>query len=95
MSIKQTDLIAELAKRTSLTRVQVLDVYQAYRDLMVEQLTQEGNFPIHHIGRLRVKQRVERLGRNPRTGEPITIPARQVVTFKASKGMTEHLNRQD
>ena len=45
----------------------------------------EGRLNVPGFGLFKVKERAERKGRNPQTGEALTIPARQVLTFKASK----------
>lgn len=45
----------------------------------------EGKLSVPNFGTFKVKERAERAGRNPQTGEALTIPARQVLTFKASK----------
>jgi nucleoid DNA-binding protein len=46
---------------------------------------EEGKLTVPNFGTFKVKQRAERNGRNPQTGEALTIPAKQVLTFKASK----------
>jgi integration host factor subunit alpha len=40
-----------------------------------------------------VKQKVTRRGRNPQTGEEITITLRKILTFKASQVLKEHINK--
>ena len=47
---------------------------------------------IQAVGVFQVKPRAERMGRNPRTGESITIPSGNVVRFKASKAITDIVN---
>jgi DNA-binding protein HU-beta len=44
------------------------------------------------LGSFKVRQRKRRLGRNPRTGEKLQIPARKVVTFSPAKALKERLN---
>jgi len=44
------------------------------------------------FGKFRVRTKNARIGRNPRTGEEITIPARRVVTFQASLLLKEYVN---
>jgi len=44
------------------------------------------------FGKFRVRTKKARIGRNPRTGEEITIPARRVVTFHASALLKEYVN---
>ncbi|RLB88548.1 MAG: integration host factor subunit alpha [Deltaproteobacteria bacterium] len=47
---------------------------------------------ISSFGRFSVRERKPRKGRNPQTGEAITIPARKVVTFKPSQVLKERIN---
>lgn len=44
------------------------------------------------FGAFSVKERGARLGRNPRTGEPVPVPAKRVPFFKAGKELRERLN---
>lgn len=44
------------------------------------------------LGTFKVSQKQERPGRNPKTGEDVTISARSVVTFKASTTLKEAIN---
>jgi nucleoid DNA-binding protein len=47
---------------------------------------------LRNFGKLHVKQRQERTGRNPQTGGPITIPACKVVRFNAAKELQDKVN---
>lgn len=56
-------------------------------------LVQQGFCNIPGIGKLTVKESKARQGRNPSTGEAITIPAKKSVKFSASKTIKDALNR--
>ncbi len=60
--------------------------------LITEYMKDGKRLSIQSIGVFQVKPSAERMGRNPRTGEKITIPARNVVRFKASKSITDIVN---
>jgi integration host factor subunit alpha len=47
---------------------------------------------ISGFGRFSVRERKARQGRNPQTGDPITLPAGKVVTFKVSRLLKERVN---
>ena len=49
------------------------------------ELAAGGEVPLPGLGKLKTKDRAARMGRNPRTGEAVTIPARRVVVFAPSK----------
>lgn len=57
-----------------------------------EALAQGQKIPLLGIGSLSVELHAARMGRNPRTGESIAIPARRRIHFKAAKGLRELLN---
>lgn len=44
-------------------------------------------------GKWEVVEKAERVGRNPKTGEEITIPARKAIKFKAGKALEERVNK--
>jgi DNA-binding protein HU-beta len=52
-------------------------------------LNKEEKVVISNFGTFRVKQRQQRLGRNPKTGEQVAVPPRKGVRFKASKNLLE------
>ena len=83
------DLIAKVAEATELTKkdseVAVNAVFAAVSDYLAAgekvQLIGFGNFE--------VRDRAERQGRNPQTGEPLTIAATKVPVFKAGKALKD------
>jgi DNA-binding protein HU-beta len=52
-----------------------------------------GEVPLPGIGKLKAKQRKARTGRNPRTGDPVDIPAHMGVKFEPGKALTDKLKR--
>ena len=59
--------------------------FQALKDVAAQELTAGGEVPLPGLGKLKTKDRAARMGRNPRTGEAMTIPARRVVVFAPSE----------
>jgi DNA-binding protein HU-beta len=59
-----------------------------------EELANNGDVTLPGLGKFSVKQRAERQGRNPATGEAITIPAAIVPVFKAAKGLKEAVTKE-
>ncbi|OPZ14707.1 MAG: DNA-binding protein HU-beta [candidate division BRC1 bacterium ADurb.BinA364] len=79
----KAQLIAHLAEAADLQKAAVAKVLEelsatAYREA-------KAGFAIPGIGKLRVVERKERMGRNPQTNEPIQIPARTALKFTISK----------
>jgi integration host factor subunit alpha len=61
-------------------------------DLLKATLHRGEEITIVGFGRFRVRSKTARVGRNPRTGEEITISARRVVTFQASPLLKDYVN---
>jgi len=79
----KTQTIAALAEKTGLKKT---DVSNLLDELAVLSYAEAKNgFLIPGIGKLVLVQRAERQGRNPATGETITIPAKQVLKFRVAK----------
>ena len=82
-SMTKSQIIAHLAAKTKTTKkvsAQFLDelVKLSYKEAKKE-------FVLPGLGKLKVAQRQQRMGRNPATGESIVIPARKVLKFRIGK----------
>jgi len=56
-------------------------------------LEEGGRVELRGFGAFSTRKRKARTGRNPRTGEPVEVPAKSVPYFKAGKEIRERLNR--
>jgi len=83
----KTQTIATLADRSGLSKGQVSDLLDQLALLSYGEA--KNGFTIPGIGKLVLVNRKERLGRNPATGESITIPAKTVVKFRIAKACKE------
>ena len=92
----KTMVRAELVKKISET-LDETDVYSdrilgVVLDQFTEGLKSDGVVSIRGFGKFSVQTKKERMGRNPKTGDPALIPARKRVGFKSSKQLKEVLN---
>ncbi len=87
----KADLIDKIAELTGLPKTRVGMCYDTLFELMGEALTQGEKLSVPGFGTFQVTERPERQGRNPATGETITIKASKSVKFKPSKGLKEQL----
>ena len=62
---------------------------------MIEALEQGGRVELRGFGALSVRSRGARAGRNPRTGESVSVRAKHVPFFKSGKELRERLNADD
>ena len=80
-----TELVSALAETTGLTKDKVREVLDAHAELLISELKTNGSVQLAGIGKLKMGERAERQGRNPSTGEAITIKASKTVKFSGGK----------
>ena len=79
------DVLAEkLAERAEITMSAARDEVRWFFDTIANALEKGDEVRIHGFGSFKTAQRAARMGRNPRTGEAVSVPARRVVRFAAS-----------
>ncbi|VGO22971.1 HU family DNA-binding protein [Pontiella sulfatireligans] len=86
------DLVMRIADETGLIQQDVYAVIQKSLDYIVEALENEDTVEFRNFGVFEVRERKQRIGRNPNKPENVvTIPARKVVKFKPGKIMRERI----
>lgn len=83
MSLTKQDIANALVKETNLTQTQALVLTNEFFDQITQQLGKGKNVKLSSFGNFVLREKSERPGRNPKTGEEVMISARKVVTFKA------------
>jgi integration host factor subunit alpha len=68
------------------------EIVETVFDTMKEVLAQSEKIKISGFGNFVVREKKQRIGRNPQTGDPIPISARRVLTFKPSQVLKAILN---
>ncbi len=92
MSLTKPDLVDKLTKQVGLSQKECLSALEATFNLIKAELENGNDVKISGFGSWIVKHKKERKGKNPKTGEPITISERKVVTFKTSELLKRKLN---
>lgn len=90
--MKKSELISVLAKHADVSKTEAERVLAALEQAVKVELLEGGEVTLPGIGTLATAQRAERQGRNPKTGEAVTIPAHKAVKFKAAKALKEAVN---
>jgi integration host factor subunit alpha len=85
-------IVEEVHERIGFSRREAAAIIESAFELMKEALAAGEPVTISSFGKFSTRQRRERRGRNPHTGEAITIPARKIVTFKVSRVLKEQIN---
>lgn len=83
----------EFATKVGVSQEKAKELIAALEEVVVDGLLQDGKVAFGTIGSLETKDVAERTGRNPKTGESITIPARVKVAYKQSKAIKEIVNK--
>lgn len=89
--MNKTDLISEVAGKTGMTKKDVDKVVAAFFDTVEGVLKAGDKVQLIGFGTFEVRERQARKGRNPQTGEEISIPAARVPAFKAGKAFKDVL----
>lgn len=89
----RSELVQKLcADFPDLTQAEVENVVTALFDSITQQLADGGRVELRGFGAFSTRQRDARMGRNPRTGESVSIDAKRVPYFKPGKEMRDRLN---
>ena len=90
--MNRTELISAMSEKSELTKVDTEKSLKAFIDTVTEELKNDGKVQLVGFGTFEVTERAERQGRNPKTGEAITIPASKSPKFKAGKALKDIVN---
>jgi integration host factor subunit alpha len=92
MALTKSDLIDSVSSESGFARKQSTDIVETIISTMKDTLATGEDVLISGFGKLCVKQKAERKGRNPATGEDQMLTARKVVTFKCSGKLRTKIN---
>ena len=85
------ELSATLAETHDLTKARAKAMLDNLRDEIVQSLLDGRRVNVFGLGTFEVRATREKMGRNPKTGEKIQIPAGRKVVFKAAKGLKDQM----
>lgn len=91
--MNKTKLISSVAEKTDLTKKDAEKAVNAVFAAIEEALARGEKVQLVGFGTFEVRDRKERTGRNPQTGEEIVIPAAKVPAFKAGKSLKEAVEK--
>jgi integration host factor subunit alpha len=92
MALTKEDLAKAIAADTGYPQNQSKDLVELLLELIKERLSAGEDVLISGFGKFCVKQKWERRGRNPATGESMQLAPRKVVTFKCSGQLRDKIN---
>jgi integration host factor subunit alpha len=84
MALTKADIASALSDKIGLSRYKSKELVELFFSVIKEALAESEEVKLSGFGTFKVREKGERPGRNPRTGEPYKITARKVVLFRAS-----------
>ena len=89
------EIVKKISEDIGLTQLKTKDIVQRTLDAIILTLVSEGRIELRNFGVFEVKRRAPRKARNPRTGDKVYVPSKNVVTFKPGKEMEELVRKMD
>ena len=91
--MNKTELVAAMAESADLSKKDAEKAVKAFTDAVAEELAKGGKVQLVGFGNFEVSERPAREGRNPRTGETMTIAASKTPKFKPGKALKDEINK--
>ena len=88
----KAELVEDVARAAELTKKDAERLVEIVFESIIETLNQGEKIELRGFGSFRVRERGARRGRNPKTGDPVSIPAKRVPYFKPGKELKELIN---
>ena len=89
----KADLAEKIYEKLNCQKREAVELVDLTLEVLKEAIATEGHIKISGFGNFTVKQKADRKGRNPQTGESITISSRKVLTFKPSTVLKSRINK--
>lgn len=87
--MNKTELVGAVSEKTGLTKKAAEETISAVFEVITDELAKDGKIQLVGFGSFEVKSRAARMGRNPKTKEPIEIAASKAPVFKAGKALKD------
>ena len=92
--MNKTELVAAIAEKAELSKKDAEKAVNAFTDVVTAELKKkDGKVQLVGFGTFEVTKRAKREGRNPQTGEKMTIPASKAPKFTAGKALKDAVNK--
>jgi integration host factor subunit beta len=94
-TLTKADLIEEVLRVTEVPRRDSETIVETIFDSIIQSLQKGEKIEIRGFGSFRTRQRRGRVGRNPKTGEKVEVPAKKIPFFKPSKELKDFVNNSE
>lgn len=92
MALTKTDIVKAVQEANNITKKEAGDTVEILLEIIKGALASGEDVLVSGFGKFMVRQKGERMGRNPETGARMMISPRKVVTFKCSGKLRENVN---
>jgi len=92
MTLTKNDIIEEIRTNNGFSRNKSIETVETLLGIIKQTLASGEDVKVSGFGKFRVKEKSERKGRNPNTGDDMMLAPRKVVTFKCSGKLREMVN---
>ena len=93
MTLTKTQIIDTISSKTPMSKKKASEAVESIIDVIKNSLESGEEVMISGFGKFNLKDKRERIGRNPSTGNPMMISSRRVVTFKSSQKLRDKINK--
>jgi integration host factor subunit alpha len=93
MALAKSQITNTIAEQNGFTKIKSKKIVDTILEIIKSTLTSDLGIMIRGFGKFCVKEKRERKGRNPATGEDMMLAPRRVVTFKCSRKLQELINK--
>jgi integration host factor subunit alpha len=93
MTVTKAHIVENLFAKNIFTKTESAQIIETLFEIVKDSLERSEDVLISGFGKFSVKEKNQRRGRNPQTGNPIILAPRKVVTFKCSGVLRERINR--
>ena len=90
--MNKTELVAAVAEKAEISKKDADSAVNAVIESIIEAVASKDKVQIVGFGTFEARERKEKIGKNPRTGEEIKIAASKVPAFKAGKALKDMVN---
>lgn len=87
--MNKNELVCVVSDKLNINRVQTEDILNCFLDTICEYLSNGEKVVISGFGTFEIRYRIQRTGKNPRTGEEMIIPGQKTPAFRAGRGLKQ------
>ena len=93
MTLTKAELVQQIYKiHPTLSKIKTAETIEAFLRISKNSLINGSDLLLSGFGKFKVKDKNSRRGRNPHTGDELTLDARRVITFKPSGNLRDQIN---